>query len=201
MFVVGLTGGIGSGKTTVSNEFENLGISVVDADIGARAILAKGSPLLTQIKQTFTSQALTESGELNRPFLRNLIFSDAQARKKLDNITHPAIRTWMKSELKKSTSPYAILVIPLLTDKHTWGEMMHRVLVVDVDEDTQMQRVIQRDDQTKEQAKNAIDSQISRQTRLSLADDVILNNRDLAYIKQQVNDLHKEYLHLAKKNF
>lgn len=199
MFVVGLTGGIGSGKTTVSNEFENYGVYVVDADIGARAIMAQDSPVLAQIKETFTAEALTESGKLNRPFLRDLIFSDVQAREKLDRITHPAIRAWMRNELKNSTSDYAMVVIPLLTDKHSWSEMMDRVLVVDVDEETQMQRVMKRDDQTVEQAKNAIASQINRQDRLALADDVLLNNKDLAHITQRVGELHREYLSLAKK--
>lgn len=198
MFVVGLTGGIGSGKTAVSKEFEKHGVCVVDADIGARAIVEKGSPVLTQIKDAFTTKALTTSGELNRPFLRDLIFSNAQARKTLDNITHPAIRAWMVNELKKSTSAYAVLVIPLLTNKQTWGGMMHRILVVDVDENTQIERVMQRDKQTREQAQNAIASQINRKNRLALADDIILNNRDLAHIKQCVKQLHTQYLHIAQ---
>lgn len=198
MIVVGLTGGIGSGKTTVSNEFENHGIDVIDADIAARAIMTAGAPVLLAIRDAFGSNALTDSGELNRPFLRDLVFSDNRARHTLDSITHPAIRLWMKAELAKSTSPYAILVIPLLNDRQMWDDLMDRVLVVDVDEATQIERVMARDNQTQEQAQNALASQISRQTRLSLADDVILNNRDLAYIREQVCALHQSYLTLSQ---
>lgn len=198
MFVIGLTGGIGSGKTTVSNEFEALGVDVIDADIAARAVVEKGSPTLNQIKDTFGENIITPKGELNRPALRQLVFSTPSARQQLNNITHPAIQNWMNNQLKQVTSDYAILVIPLLQDTQTWGGTINRVLVVDVDEHTQIQRVMARDNQTQKQAENALASQISRDARLALADDVILNNQGISHIQARVAELHKKYIAYAQ---
>lgn len=198
MFVIGLTGGIGSGKTTVSNEFEALGVDVIDADIAARAVVEKGSPTLNQIKDAFGENIITPKGELNRPVLRQLVFSTPSARQQLNNITHPAIQNLMNNQLKQVTSDYAILVIPLLQDTQTWGGTINRVLVVDVDEHTQIQRVMARDNQTQKQAENALASQISRDARLALADDVILNNQGISHIQARVAELHKKYIAYAQ---
>lgn len=196
--IIGLTGGIGSGKTTASQWFEQQGIYVVDADIVAREVVAVGQPALVQIQQQFGDWVLTEKGELNRPALRKYIFNDLDARKQLEQITHPIIRQSIIEQLQQPTeSAYHILVSPLLfeTQQHL---LVHRTLLIDIDEPTQLQRASQRDNQTLEQIKQIINTQFSRQQKLALADDVILNNQDTTYLYQQLVIQHQHYLQLAK---
>ncbi len=196
MFVVGITGGIGSGKTTVSDLFAELGVTVIDADIAARAVVAPGQAALAEITQCFGEGVLHADGSLNRHTLRDIVFADTRKRLQLEAITHPAIRQYMLTELEQCQDPYAIFVIPLLVDTGEW-EMIDRVLVVDVDEPTQRQRVMQRDQLHAEQITQILDAQISRTERLAAADDIILNEHDIEHLRQRVAHYHAVYTLMA----
>lgn len=198
MFIVGLAGGIGSGKSVASQWFEQQGIFVVDADIVAREVVAIGQPALLKIQQCFGDWVLQENGELNRRALREHIFQFPEARQQLEQITHPIIRQTIIQQLQQTTtSPYHLLVSPLLfeTKQH---ELVHRTLLIDVDEDTQLQRASSRDQQSIEQIKAILKSQFSRQQRQQLADDIVLNQGNLDDLYQQLSQLHQHYLQLAQ---
>lgn len=199
-YIVGLTGGIGSGKSTVADFFAELGVPVVDADVIAREVVAKGTPLLQQIVRHFGEDILTEQGELNRGALRERIFADDAARQWLNSILHPAIRQAMLSRLRAQTYPYVLWVVPLLIENHLTA-LCDRVLVVDVAPETQLLRAVKRDKNNAALIKNIMRSQVSRAERLCVADDVIDNNRDftasLPEIKQKVLELHRYYLQQA----
>ena len=198
MLVVGITGGIGSGKTAVTNEFANLGIDVVDADIAARTIVEKGSVGLEKIKQHFGESIVLEDGTLNRAKLREIIFKDAAAKTWLEQLTHPLIRQEIISGLQNSKSPYTILVSPLLIESGQ-HELVNRVLVVDVPVELQLKRTCERDNNPPAQVEAIIASQLSRDKRLSFADDVIINNQTLEHLQQQVAQLNQQYLRLSEK--
>ncbi|EDY85670.1 dephospho-CoA kinase [gamma proteobacterium HTCC5015] len=192
MYVIGITGGIGSGKTTVANLFDELGIPVIDADIASRKIVEPGQPTLSRIVAKFGEQVLDADGHLDRAALRDIVFSAPEKRLELEAITHPAIRQHMMEELKQCESEYALMVIPLLIDTGHW-EMIDRVLVVDVDEHSQLERVMQRDSLSEEQVRNIFDAQISREERLAAADDIIQNNHGLDHLRKEVAHLHGLY--------
>ncbi len=201
--IIGLTGGIGSGKTTVSDYFATLGIDVVDADIISHAITAKGSPMLLTLSEVFGAQILSND-ELDRTKLRQLVFANPTKLAQLNAILHPAIRTQIKHELDHATSPYAILSAPLLLesmvgdDKNTGlVALCDRVLVVDVPMSLQLQRASRRDGQTQADIKAIIDRQIGREKRLAYADDVVDNSGDLDNLYRQIHALHEKYLSLA----
>ncbi|MFY0642076.1 MAG: dephospho-CoA kinase [Bermanella sp.] len=198
MLVIGITGGIGSGKTAVTNEFAKLGIDVVDADIAARTVVAKGSFGLEQIKQHFGENIVLEDGSLNRAKLREIIFKDADAKKWLEQLTHPLIRQEIISGLQHSKSPYTILVSPLLIESGQ-NELVNRVLVVDVTVELQLQRTCERDNNPPAQVESIIASQLDRDKRLSFADDIIVNNQTLEHLQQQVAQLNQQYLRLSEK--
>ncbi len=195
-FILGLTGGIGSGKSAASQWFEQQGITVVDADIVARQIVQVGQPALRQIHQAFGSWALTENGELDRRALREHIFQFPEARKKLEDITHPAIRQEIIQQLSHATSPYVILVSPLLfeTDQH---KLTDHTLLIDTSEDIQIQRASQRDGQTIEQIKQIIAAQMPRMEKIKYADDIVINDGHLEHLYQQLASLHQQYLQRA----
>lgn len=193
MYVVGITGGIGSGKTTVSSLFADLGVTIIDADIASRTIVEPGQPALTEIQQCFGSEIINQDGSLNRAALRDIVFADPAQREKLEAITHPAIRRHMLAELNQCNDPYAILVLPLLIDTGQWEMMIDRVLVVDIDEHTQLERVMQRDGLSEQQVNQIFDAQISREERLSAADDIIINNHGLEHLRQEVAHYHGIY--------
>ncbi|MGM0563616.1 MAG: dephospho-CoA kinase [Pseudomonadota bacterium] len=192
MYVVGITGGIGSGKTTVADLFADLGTPVIDADQASRTIVEPGQPALSQIVDVFGRHILRNDGHLDRPALRDIVFSAPEKRQQLEAITHPAIRQHMMQQLRQSQGPYALMVIPLLIDTGHW-EMIDRVLVVDVDEHNQLERVMQRDGLSEEQVRNIFDAQISREERLAAADDIILNAHDMDHLRQEVAHLHALY--------
>lgn len=200
-YVVGLTGGIGSGKSTIADEFAALDVPIIDADIVAREVVAKGSPLLAQITEHFGQAILSENGELNRSELRKIIFSKPQEKTWLNNLLHPAIRIEMLKQLDTVNFPYALWVVPLLIENKL-TEFCDRVLVVDVLPEIQLERTLKRDQSNIETIKNIIQSQASREDRLKYADDVIENNLPLSdnqvNIQQQVQKLHTQYLILAK---
>ncbi len=198
--VIGLTGGIASGKTTVANLFHhNFGIDIVDADIIARQVVEKGSEGLEAIEKHFGNSILTEEGELNRAELRQRIFANDDEKVWVNQLLHPMIRLKMEQELKQVSSPYALLVVPLLTENNL-QHMADRVLVVDVDEKTQIDRTVERDNVSTDQAKAILASQASREQRLAIADDVIKNNAENQKLLPQITELHKKYLAISGTN-
>lgn len=201
-YVVGLTGGIGSGKSTVANLFADLGVPIVDADIVARQVVEKGSPLLTQIAAHFGEQVLTEKGELNRAALRELVFQNETEKNWLNGLLHPAIRTEMIAQLQAQSAPYVLFVVPLLIENNLC-ELCHRVLVVDVKAETQLIRASRRDNNNIQLIQQIMNAQVSRETRLSYADDVINNDAEQTEnaegLRENVLKLHRTYLDLAKE--
>ena len=194
--IVGLTGGIGSGKSAASQWFETQGINVVDADIVAREIVEKGQPALAQIQSAFGDWVLLESGELNRKALREHIFQHPSARQQLEEITHPAIRQSIIEQLAQASSPYVILVSPLLfeTNQHL---LTQRTLLIDASIELQIQRASQRDGQSVEQIENIIQAQMPRDRKLDLADDIAVNDGHLEHLYTQLQKLHLHYLELS----
>lgn len=199
MLIVGLTGGIGSGKTTVCDYFSALGVPVIDADIIAREVVQPGQPGLAQVTALFGHEILASDGTLNRDKLRELIFADELSRKKLEQLLHPLIRQRMNQQLAGLQSPYAILAIPLLLESNR-RDGIDRILVIDADESQQIIRASQRDQKNENQIRAIIAAQCSRKDRLKAADDVIYNTGDREQLKTQVTDTHNFYLRLAAEH-
>jgi dephospho-CoA kinase len=195
---IGLTGGIASGKSTVSQRFVELGVAVIDADVAARAVVLPGTPGLELIVQRFGADILSVGGELDRRALRELIFNDPASRRDLDAILHPLIREHMESQAAAALGPYLVMAIPLLVEGGGSRERIDRVLVVDVDEEKQLERVQTRDGISMQQARAILGSQASRAARLAAADDVLLNAGTVAELRQSVDRLHEGYLKLAQ---
>ncbi|WP_296402451.1 dephospho-CoA kinase [Psychrobacter sp.] len=198
--IIGLTGGIGSGKTAVSNWFAAKGIDVVDADVVAHEIMGKGSPTLQMLVEALGDWVVDESGEMDRRAVREHVFADNKALLTLESITHPAIRQEIKNQLSKVKSAYAILSAPLLLESYEAGlvSLCDRVLVVDVSEETQLKRASSRDTQSVEKIKAIMANQLSRQARIEQADDVVCNNEDLVALYAQLEPLHEAYLAFKK---
>lgn len=194
-WILGLTGGIGSGKSAAAQCFVDLGVHLVDADNAARWVVEPGRPALAQIAEHFGPSVLQADGTLNRSALRELIFKDPQQRAWLESLLHPLIREEIRQYLARAESAYAILVSPLLleTSQH---QMVQRVLVIDVPESVQIERTVLRDKTNEEQVRAILKAQASRDERLSRADDVIVNDRDPAWLKSEVERLHHFYLTL-----
>ena len=189
---IGLTGGIASGKSTVAQRFQELGAASIVENLNDRS-----STVIFDATRRFGSHLLTDSGELDRRALRNLIFSDPARRRELESILHPLIRADMKSRADASPGPYLVMAIPLLVE----GGALHRVdriLVVDVPEDVQLKRVMGRDGATLEQAHSILAAQASRETRIKAADDILLNAGTVPELRQSVDRLHESYLRLAE---
>ncbi len=201
-YIVALTGGIASGKTAVSDRFAALGVPVIDTDLIARAVVEPGQHALNEIVAVFGDGMLSPDGTLNRRLLREIIFSDPAAKLKLESILHPAIRAQVQRDIAAVEAPYCVVVIPLFTESSAQAnsyDWVDRVLVVDTSEETQVQRVMQRDQVSREQAEAALASQTSRQARLALADDVIENNGSITELDAEVERLHRRYIELAEK--
>lgn len=199
MYVVAITGGIGSGKTTVANQFAALGIEVVDADLIAREVVAPGTPALAAIVNHFGPEILTEQGLLDRRVLRERIFSDQAAKSWLNALLHPIIRSEMLRQCAAVSSPYCLLVVPLLVENRL-TELADRVLVIDVDEATQIERTCRRDGVSREQAQAILASQASRSERLAMADDVLDNQSGTTEtIRERILALHETYLAFASQ--
>ena len=193
MLVVALTGGIGSGKTTVSQLFESLGTPIIDTDIIARQLVTPGKPALIEISTQFGQEVLSTDGTLNRAILRQVIFQDIEKKRLLESILHPLIRQEMTRQIAALSTTYCIVVIPLLVESKQM-EIADRILVIDTPESTQLARVSTRDNQTEKEVTAVISAQASRDARLSIADDVIHNDGSLDKLKQQVESLHQKYL-------
>jgi dephospho-CoA kinase len=196
VFRVGLTGGIASGKSTAAKFFGALGVPILDSDQIARDVVEPGQPPLERLVERFGASILTADGHLDRPALRDIVFSDPKARADLEALTHPAIGAALEARSATTGGPYQILVIPLLVEKHL-GSQVDRVLVVDCDETLQISRLRSRDGSTLEQVRSILDAQASRSTRLKAADDVITNEADMSAVQNQVATLHARYLALA----
>lgn len=197
VFRVGLTGGIASGKSTVSTLFAELGVTVIDADIIARELSQPGTPQYQQIVEQFGSHYVLADEQLNRPALRKLLFSDAAAKKMLEQILHPAIRQQLLQQSANAKSRYCILSVPLLVE----GKMqtcVDRILVVDVDHQTQLDRLQNRDNLTIEEAAQHLAAQSNREQRLQCAHDIIDNSDGIENLKFQITQLHALYCQLAE---
>lgn len=199
MLVVGVTGGIGSGKSAVTDRFAERGICVVDADLAARVVVEPGKPALKEIAEHFGSHLISNDGTLDRAALRNVVFADAEERHWLEQLTHPLIGEEIVHQIQNSRSPYTIFVSPLLieTSQHA---LTDRILLVDVPVELQLQRTMARDNNSEEQVMAIIASQASREDRLARADDVIVNDKDLAHLDGEVSRLHDFYMQLANEN-
>ena len=196
VYRVGLTGGIASGKSTVAKFFAALGIPIIDTDQVARDVVEPGQPPLERLVERFGHTILTPDGHLDRPKLREIVFSDPKARADLEALTHPAIGTAVEAWSAAAGGPYQILIIPLLVEKNL-ASQLDRVLVVDCDEELQIRRLQARDGSTVEQARAILNAQTSRTARLKSAHDVIQNDGDLSAVRDQVSALHMQYLELA----
>ncbi|MEW8525773.1 MAG: dephospho-CoA kinase [Candidatus Thiodiazotropha endolucinida] len=196
MLVIALTGGIGSGKSAVSSHLESLGVPVIDADRLAHQLVKPGSPALLEIQATFGEELVDGNGVLDRAALRKTVFDDTQQRRRLEGILHPRIRKAMEEWLARQSAPYAVLVIPLLFEAGQVS-LADRVLVVDCDESLQIERVLARDEISREQIRQIMASQVDRQSRLQGADDVIENNGSMEALIEATERLHNKYLKLA----
>lgn len=198
-FVVGLTGGIGSGKTTVANMFNKLGVELIDADIIAREVVEPNTPALAKIKDHFGADFILPDGSLDRTKLRHKIFSFEDDKQWINGLLHPIIRESILTKITETTGEYCILVAPLLLENKL-TQYVNRTLVIDVNESTQIERTIKRDNSNKNVIEKIIASQISREERLKHADDIIDNSEnDLNVIQNQVEKLHNIYVSMAKE--
>ena len=193
---IGLTGGIASGKSTVAEQFKELGIPVIDADEAARAVVEPGTPGLANVVDRFGTGLLLPNGSLDRRAMRTLIFRDPASRRALEVILHPLIQAHMEQSAKAAAGPYLVMAIPLLIEGGS-GYRVDRILVVDVDEALQLQRVIARDECSPEEARAILASQAGRSVRLAAADDVLLNTGTVTDLRQAVARLHRQYMHMA----
>ncbi|EIQ77808.1 dephospho-CoA kinase [Shigella flexneri] len=197
-YTVALTGGIGSGKSTVANAFADLGINVIDADIIARQVVERGMPALQAIAEHFGSDVIAADGSLQRRILRERIFSDPDEKKWLNALLHPLIQQETQRQFQQATSPYLLWVVPLLVENALYKKA-DRVLVVDVTPETQLRRTMQRDDVTREHVEHILAAQATREARLAVADDVIDNNGTPDAIVSDVARLHALYLQFASQ--
>lgn len=195
--IIGLTGGIGSGKSAAADLFNNLGIDTIDADDLAKDSLNISSQGYKLFIKEFGKKYLDENKNINRELLRKDIFNDPAAKLKLENIIHPLVRTGIQSFIDNSSSEYCIVVVPLIFETNT-SKFYDRILVIDCDVDTQISRTSKRDKQTNNAIKNIINKQATREQRLSIADDVIQNNGSLESLRDAIFKTHKKYMELIK---
>jgi len=196
-FSVGLTGGIGSGKSTVADMFAARGASVVDTDQIAHLLTAEGGLAIPDIRAQFGDAFLTDRGAMDRPKMRTHVFSNPIGKVRLEAILHPLIRTATERAANEAKGAYLVFVVPLLVESGTWKHRVSRVLVVDCDEQTQIRRVMTRSGLTEQQIRTIMATQVSRQQRLAIADDVIVNEGDVSGLEPQVARLHETYTALA----
>ncbi|PWT76303.1 MAG: dephospho-CoA kinase [Proteobacteria bacterium] len=197
--IVGVTGGIGSGKSTAAAMFEEHGAGVIDTDAIALELTQPGQPTLQRIAQRFGNDYLGADGRLDRAKLRALVFSDPVARADLEAILHPSIGAEVRSRVQQNLTPYVLILIPLLAETGAYRELLKRILVIDCDERLQIQRAMDRSGLTVEEVRSIIAAQASRSARLALADDIIVNDRGLAELHTQVAALDARYRQLASE--
>lgn len=196
-FIVGLTGGIGSGKSTAAQMFGELGAAVVDTDAISHALTGPGGAAMPALRDAFGPGAMRSDGGLDRVAMREKVFSDAAARERLEGILHPLIRLEAERRIATAVAPYVLLVVPLLLETGNYLGLLHRLLVVDVCVEVQISRTMERSRLTREAVAAIAAAQIDRQSRLAAADDVIDNNRDEHFLRAQVERLHAAYVQLA----
>ena len=196
--IVGLTGGIGSGKSAAANFFQNEGITVIDADDLSREVIEQDTPGFEKIVDCFGSAIIDSDGSINRAFLRQEVFDDEKKKKLLESIIHPLVRDLMIEKIAASQSPYSIIMVPLIFETNSMNNY-NRILVIDCDPIVQLERAMLRDKDSKIQIQKIIDSQCSREERISIANDVIPNNDSLENLKIRSIAMHKFYLGLSKK--
>jgi len=195
--VIGLSGGIGSGKTVVSDHFSRLGVNIIDTDIIARQIVEPNKPTLLNLASEFGQDILTADGELDRTVLRQRAFSNNDNKKKLDQITHPAIHQASLELIQKAESPYCIVVVPLLTNKSAFISLMDRILIVNAELETKISRVKKRSQLSRKEVLRIMSTQLSDEQRSEFADDIIENNSTLEHVYAEVAKLHQRYLTLS----
>jgi dephospho-CoA kinase len=191
--LVGLTGGIGSGKSAAADHFAALNIDVVDADIASRTVVEPGMPALSEIASHFGSDLLLADGKLDRAKLRAIVFADVAERKWLQSLLHPLISQCLKDQIEASATPYCLLVNPLLLESGQ-GRWCDEIVVVDVPEELQVTRTMERDDNSREQVEAILAAQLKREDRLAQASHVLTNDRDLPHLYRQVEALHQEFM-------
>jgi len=196
-FLVGLTGGIGSGKSTVADLFAAHGASIVDTDAVAHALTAAGGAAIPAIRQEFGDAVITDDGALDRAAMRDIVFADAGARRRLEAILHPMIGHCCELMIAEATGPYTIVVVPLLVESGRWRERVDRLLVVDCPVEVQIERVMRRNRLAREQIEAIIAVQASREARRAAADDVVDNGGDPEALGPRVDELHLKYVELA----
>ena len=196
--IVGLTGGIGSGKSAAANFFQNEGITVIDADDLSREVIEQDTPGFEKIVDCFGSAIIDSDGSINRAFLRQEVFDDEKKKKLLESIIHPLVRDLMIEKIAASQSPYSIIMVPLIFETNSMNNY-NRILVIDCDPIVQLERAMLRDKNSKIQIQKIIDSQCSREERISIANDVIPNNDSLENLRSRSIAMHKFYLGLSKK--
>ncbi|MDZ5603290.1 dephospho-CoA kinase [Pseudomonas sp. RP23018S] len=194
-WILGLTGGIGSGKSAAAERFVELGVHLVDADQAARWVVEPGRPALASIAERFGAGVLLDDGQLNRSALRELIFADPEQRRWLEALLHPLIGQEIFTYLAKAESPYAVYVSPLLIESGQYAKTQ-RILVIDAPHELQMQRTLQRDGTNPAQVEAIFKAQLKREDRLRHADDVVVNDRDVLWLREQIDRLHHFYLTL-----
>lgn len=196
--IVGLTGGIGSGKSAAANFFQNEGITVIDADELSREVIEQDTPGFEKIVDCFGPAIIDSDGSINRAFLRQEVFDDEKKKKLLESIIHPLVRDLMIEKIAASQSPYSIIMVPLIFETNSMNNY-NRILVIDCDPIVQLERAMLRDKDSKIQIQKIIDSQCSREERISIANDIIPNNDSLENLKIRSIAMHKFYLGLSKK--
>jgi dephospho-CoA kinase len=196
-FIVGLTGGIGSGKSAAASLFEQLGAAVVDTDAIAHELTAPGGAAIDPIRTAFGDDVIDARGALDRAAMRRKVFSDAQAKARLEAILHPMIRAEADRRSADARAPYVVLVVPLLVESGSYRSRVQRVAVVDCPEEIQVARVMSRSGLSAEEARAIMTTQVGREARLAVADDVIDNGGELAALRPQIEALHRRYLEMA----
>ena len=195
--IIGLTGGIGSGKSAVATLFKDIGVDLIDADDLARDSLNINSEGYKLFIDEFGDKYLDENKNINRELIRKLIFNDSDAKSKLENIIHPIVRSGIETFIRNTKSNYCIIVVPLIFETNS-SKIYDRILVIDCDVDVQISRTSKRDNQAKSDIENIINKQATREQRLSIADDVIVNNGSLELLRMEVLKIHKKYLEIVK---
>ena len=195
--IIGLTGGIGSGKSAAATLFKDIGVDLIDADDLARDSLSINSEGYKLFIEEFGDKYLDENKNINRELIRKLIFNDSDAKSKLESIINPIVRSGIETFIKNKKSDYCIIVVPLIFETNS-SKIYDRVLVIDCDVDVQISRTSKRDNQTKSDIENIINKQATREQRLSIADDVIVNNGSLDLLRVEVLKIHKKYLEIVK---
>lgn len=198
VYCIGVTGGIGSGKSSAANLFAELGAAVVDTDEIARHLTARGGDAVGTIAKAFGDDVIAADGSLNRAAMRELVFADTGRRRQLEAILHPMIRAEARRRVLAATTPYVLLLVPLLLENKSYASIVQRVLVVDCDEAVQIKRTVRRSQLSEEFVRAIMAAQLPREKRVEQADDVIDNNGDLEQLRSQVTALHQRYLDLAE---